>query len=57
MTTAEVAARLGRSVATVNRWATTGKLAPAYELPGANGARLYEPAAVEQIETQLAGER
>lgn len=41
MSTAQVARELGVSVATVNRWAVNGRLTPAIQVPGQNGARLY----------------
>lgn len=53
LTTAEVAERLGVSVATVNRRAAAGRLVPAVEFPGERGPRLY---AVEDVEA-LASER
>lgn len=39
--TTEAASILGKSVATVNRWAATGRLAAAVEMPGETGARLF----------------
>lgn len=41
LSTAQVAELLGVSVATVNRWAVAGRLVPAIQVPGHNGARLY----------------
>jgi len=41
LSTAEVADLLGASVATVNRWAASGKLPVAHALPGIRGARLF----------------
>lgn len=49
LTTAEVAAVLGRPIATVNRWARTGRLPVAGKLPGRTGANLYRRADVEQL--------
>lgn len=39
--TAETARILGKSVATINRWAAERKLVPAIEMPGEKGARLF----------------
>lgn len=47
VTTAEAAAILGCSVATVNRWAAEGRLTAAVQFPGVRGARLYVRADVE----------
>jgi DNA-binding transcriptional MerR regulator len=52
--TAEVAQLLGKSVATINRWATEGRLKPAVELPGETGARLYLRSDVEALTTSEA---
>ena len=49
LTTAEVAERCRVSVATVNRWAASGALPVAMQLPGATGARLYRPTDVEAL--------
>lgn len=49
MPTTAVAALLGKSVATINRWAQEKRLVPAVELPGATGARLYRRADVEAL--------
>lgn len=43
LTTEQVAALVRKSVSTVNRWATTGKLQPAYQTAGVRGSRLYAP--------------
>lgn len=41
LTTAQAAELTGRSVATINRWAERGLLAPVLKLPGIRGARLF----------------
>jgi excisionase family DNA binding protein len=53
MATREVAARLGVSVATVNRMAKDGRLVPAVRMPGTRGAQLYER---DKVEAHLANE-
>ena len=52
--TATVAELLDVSVATVNRWAAEGRLAPAHELPGRTGARLFSRRRVEQFAAKRA---
>lgn len=47
--TAEVARLLGKSVATINRWAQEHRLEPAVEMPGETGARLYRRGDVEAL--------
>lgn len=47
--TSEVAAILGKSVATINRWADKGKLEPALELSGLRGARFFRRSDVEAL--------
>lgn len=50
ITTAAVADLLGKSVATINRWAAEGREdrpQPSLTLPGETGARLYQRSAVE----------
>lgn len=47
LTTAEAAHVLGVNVATVNRWAASGALAPEHKLPGPTGPRLFARDAVE----------
>lgn len=54
LTTAEVAALLGTSVATVNRWAAAGKLPVAHSLPGIRGARLFDRSDVEALRAPVA---
>lgn len=49
LTTAEVAQIVGRSVATINRWAAEGKVAVVQKLPGATGAHLFRREAVEHL--------
>lgn len=48
LTTAQVADRVRRSVATVNRAAAADELRAAVTLPGETGARLYDPAEVDR---------
>lgn len=47
--TTAVAELLGKSVATINRWAQEKRLVPAVELPGETGARLYRRSDVEAL--------
>lgn len=49
LSTAQVATRLGKSVATVNRYVKRGVLEPAAQGPGERGARLYDPADVDAL--------
>lgn len=56
LTTAEVAARLNRSVYTVSRYVREGVLRPTMQLPGANGARLFHPAEVERFIAERSAE-
>lgn len=57
LSTAEVAQRLGTSVAMVNRLAQSGKLQPVAKLPGIRGARFYDDTEVTRYEQALADER
>lgn len=52
LTAPEVARRLGKSVRTVHRMAIAGSLPVAHKLPGPTGAFLFDPAAVEAIESE-----
>ena len=56
LTTAQVAARCGRTVATVNRWAATGKLPAAHQLDGIRGARLFAAADVDTLAATITGQ-
>lgn len=47
--TAQAAEILGVSVATVNRWALSGRLEPVVEIPGRTGARLFLRSDVEEL--------
>lgn len=47
--TADVAEMLGKSVATINRWAAENKLVPAMEFPGKKGARMFRRSEVEAL--------
>ena len=49
ITTATAAGLLGKSVATVNRWAAEGRITPAVEMPGETGARLYRRSDIEAL--------
>lgn len=49
VTTTQAAQILGKPIGTVNRWALTGRLVPAAQLPGRTGARLYRRADVEAL--------
>lgn len=51
LSTAEVATRLGKSVATVNRYVKRGLLEPVVQGPGERGARLYKPSDVDELAT------
>ena len=53
LNTRQVADRLGRDVATVNRYVRDGKLEPTFQFPGLRGARLFDPAAVEALAAHL----
>lgn len=60
ISTAEAAKALGKSVATLNRWAAEGREGvpqPAHTLPGATGARLYHRADVEAYRTAQDAQR
>lgn len=45
--TADVAARCGVTVRTVNRWVREGKLTPVAQAPGPKGARMFRAADLE----------
>lgn len=55
MTTAEVAARVGRDISTISRWVTAGRLTPLARVGGgaAGGAMVFDPAAVEALARRL----
>ncbi len=53
LTTAEVAERLGISVATVNRHARAGQLRPDAQMPGSKGARLFHPSEVDRFRSDM----
>jgi len=57
MSTAEAAASLGRSVATINRWADAGALPVVVKGPGVRGARFFARAVIESMaaEQRLVG--
>ena len=54
LSTAEVAALLGRRVGTINRWVRIGKLSPVVAMAGRTGARLFDRADVEALERERA---
>lgn len=56
LTTAEAAKMIGRTVATVNRWAIDGRLPVAQKLPGTTGANLFRPVDVRRLLTDAAAE-
>lgn len=49
LSTAQVAAMLNKSTATVKRMALAGTLPPAMKLPGETGAYLFRPEDVERL--------
>lgn len=53
MTSAQVAQRLNVSLRTVHRLVSNDKLIPAQQLPGPNGAYLFDQAAVDAIRGTL----
>ena len=54
--TSEVAKLLGRSVATINRWAAEGRGVPepAVDIPGRGGVRMYRRSDVEALAAERA---
>ena len=54
LTTAEVAERLGTTPRTVNRWASSGRLAVALRLPGVTGPNLFDPEVVDAFAIEAA---
>ena len=51
--TAEAARLLGRTVSTVNRWASTGRLIPAAQGNGVRGPRFFRRADVVKLAERL----
>jgi predicted site-specific integrase-resolvase len=49
VSTAEAATLLGKSTATINRWADSGALPVAFKAPGVRGARFFARADVENL--------
>jgi predicted site-specific integrase-resolvase len=49
LSTAQVAERLGKDVATINRYVRLGRLTPSMQFPGVKGARMLHPAEVERF--------
>lgn len=49
MTSRQVAEHLGTTITTVNRWVKSDRLKPSQTVPGYNGARLFDPAVVEEF--------
>ena len=54
ISTAEAARRLGITVSTLNRRATSGSIPVAVQVPGETGARLYDAAVIDQLATDPA---
>lgn len=54
VSTAEAATLLGKSTATINRWAEDGALPVAFKAPGVRGARFFARADVENLSRALA---
>ena len=54
MSTAEAADRLGISVATLNRWANSGKVPVAVQAPGKTGTRLYDADVIDRLAAETA---
>lgn len=54
MTTQEVAARYGRSPATITRWVRNGVLKATAQAPGTNGAFLFDRAYIESLRDNVA---
>lgn len=52
MSTAEVAEQTGVSVATVTRWAVSGKLPPVYKREGLRGFYMFHRNDVEALQTE-----
>ena len=52
--TAEASRIAGRTVATINRWAASGLLPVAVQLPGRTGARLFKRRDVERLARERA---
>lgn len=49
VSTQEAAELAGRDVATINRWAASGKLTPVHQGKGIRGSRVYNRADVEAL--------
>ena len=49
ITTAEAAALAEKSIATINRWAASGRLPVAMQFPGDKGARMFRRRDVERL--------
>lgn len=52
--TKSVAARLGVSISSVLRLVDSGELQPSMKAPGKRGAFFFDPAVVDQLETESA---
>ena len=57
LSTSEAAGILCVTVATVNRWAATGKLVPAHQIAGRTGARLFAAADVDALAADVNAKR
>ena len=54
VSTAEAATLLGKSTATINRWADSGALPVAFKAPGTRGARFFTRDAVDAMKSRVA---
>lgn len=54
VSTAEAATLLGKSTATINRWAEDGTLPVAFRAPGIRGARFFTRDAVDAMKSRVA---
>lgn len=54
VSTAEAATLLGKSTATISRWADSGALPVAFKAPGTRGARFFTRDAVDAMKSRVA---
>lgn len=54
--TAEVAERLGKSVATITRYVKAGRISPVIKGEGLRGAMWFNPDDIERLKSELEGE-
>jgi DNA-binding transcriptional MerR regulator len=52
ITSRQAAEVAGTTVTTINRWVAAGRLTPVLEVPGYNGARLFDPADVLALRSE-----